>query len=247
MQSGIYIIKCLKNNKILVGQSLNILRRFSQHKFHLKNNKHDNKHLQAAYNKYGYQNFIFSVLILCSEEYLFSEENYWCNLLNTHNPNFGYNIKPTDPNGNYRHSEETKNKISQKLKGYKHSENFKKNCSLRMKGHVKSKATIEKIKISATGKVHTKESKEKMSLAKKNKKIVFSKEHEASIKRGYQKWLSTGVKNKKIIDELSGVIYNSVSECLENLNISTSAFYRNINNKGKMKNKYKLNYVKAIK
>jgi group I intron endonuclease len=247
MATGIYTIKSLKDNKILVGQSTNIFSRLSQHKFHLRNNTHDNRHLQNAYNKYGVDNFQFEVLVVCEEQYLYSEENYWCNLLNTHNHKFGYNIKPTNPNGNYRHSEETKLKISEKLKGYKHTDEFKKNCSFRMIGHKKSKETLERLKTSCTGKKHTDFTKQKLSLIKKGKSITFSKEGRASVDKALKEWLALGLKNKKIKDELTGMVYESVSDCIEKLNISTSAFYRNIKGKGKFTHKYKLKYVRTIK
>jgi group I intron endonuclease len=247
MIKGIYTIKCLKNNKLLIGQSTNILRRFSQHKFYLKNNAHDNRHLQFAYNKYGLENFIFEILVTCEEDHLYSEENYWCNILNTHNDQFGYNIKPTNPNGCYRHSQETKLKIGEANKGKKHSEEFKKKCSVRMKGHVKTDEIKQKIKESSIGKKHSEESKQKMSLAKKGKKIIFSLEGRDAVSKAHKEWLALGLKNKKIIDELSGEIYNSVTECIRYLNISSAAFYRNINGKGRFKNKYKLSYVRAVK
>lgn len=247
MATGIYTIKSLKDNKILVGQSTNIFSRLSQHKFHLRNNTHDNRHLQSAYNKYGVDNFQFEGLVVCEEQYLYSEENYWCNLLNTHNHKFGYNIKPTNPNGNYRHSEETKLKISEKLKGYKHTDEFKKNCSFRMIGHKKSKETLERLRTSCTGKKHTDFTKQKLSRIKKGKSITFSKEGRASVDKALKEWLELGLKNKKITDELTGIIYESVSDCMEKLNISTSAFYRNIKGKGKFTNKYKLKYVRTIK
>jgi group I intron endonuclease len=247
MTMGIYTIRSIKDNKILVGQSTNIFGRLSQHKFHLKKNTHDNRHLQSAYNKYGIENFQFDILLVCNEEYLYSEENYWCNVLNTHNSSFGYNIKPTNPNGNYRHSEETKLKISERLKGYKHSEEYKKNCSIRAKGYKKSIETLEKLRKSCTGKKHTEEAKLKMSNSKKGKPLKFSKEGRASVNKAHKKWLALGLNNKKIKNELTGVIYNSVGDCLKELNLSTSAFYRNINGKGKFTNKYKLCYVRTIK
>jgi group I intron endonuclease len=247
MIAGIYTIKSLKDNKILVGQSVNVVNRLSQHKFYLKNNTHDNWHLQSAYNKYGVDNFQFQILLICEEEHLYSEENYWCNLLNAHNHEFGYNIKSTNPNGSYRHSKETKLKISEKLKGYKHTEELKKNCSNRMIGYKKSEKTLEKLRISCTGKKHTDFTKQKLSLIKKGKSITFSKEGRASVDKALKEWLTLGLKNKKIKDELTGIVYESVSDCIKKLNISTSAFYRNIKGKGKFTNKYKLSYVRTIK
>lgn len=54
MITGIYIIKNILNNKIYVGSTIDIKKRWRDHKWHLKENKHHNSHLQASYNKYGF-------------------------------------------------------------------------------------------------------------------------------------------------------------------------------------------------
>jgi group I intron endonuclease len=69
--SGIYQIKNLINNKIYIGSSYNINARMGQHFSNLKHNKHANPKLQAAYNKYGKENFIFKILITCDPTMLF--------------------------------------------------------------------------------------------------------------------------------------------------------------------------------
>jgi group I intron endonuclease len=50
---GIYRIINKINDKFYIGSSDNIERRFSRHLLDLKKNKHDNQHLQNAWNKYG--------------------------------------------------------------------------------------------------------------------------------------------------------------------------------------------------
>jgi len=51
--SGIYKIINLKNNKIYIGSSICIIKRWYHHKYHLINNNHSNCYLQNAWNKYG--------------------------------------------------------------------------------------------------------------------------------------------------------------------------------------------------
>ena len=60
--SGIYAIICLENGKYYVGSSKNIKRRKTSHFYALKNNCHDNNHLQRAYNLYGLKSFIFMII-----------------------------------------------------------------------------------------------------------------------------------------------------------------------------------------
>ena len=92
MTCGIYFISNKVNNKIYVGQSVNIERRWKQHKRELKNNIHENGRLQNAWNKYGEENFEFSICSECKEEQLNTLEQYYIFPLETYIPNIGYNI-----------------------------------------------------------------------------------------------------------------------------------------------------------
>jgi group I intron endonuclease len=71
---GIYKIRNKLNGKFYIGSSVDISRRFSHHQLDLSKNKHDNPHLQNAWNKYGGENFEFEIVRLCSKINLLSEE-----------------------------------------------------------------------------------------------------------------------------------------------------------------------------
>lgn len=94
---GIYLIKNKVNNKIYVGStSTGFSRRWSQHKTYLRGNKHHSRHLQNAWNKYGEENFEFSVLEEISDEklnrqFLQKREQYWFSVLKPFGSG-GYNI-----------------------------------------------------------------------------------------------------------------------------------------------------------
>ena len=60
--------------------------------------------------------FKFELLEECEEEFLASQENYWCNILQKHIKKYGYNIQITNPNKQWKLSIETKNKISKSNK-----------------------------------------------------------------------------------------------------------------------------------
>lgn len=77
---GIYRITNIINNKVYIGQSINIEDRFAHHRSSLSHNRHENEHLQRSWNKYGAQHFMFEVLEECSEEELDSKERYYINL-----------------------------------------------------------------------------------------------------------------------------------------------------------------------
>lgn len=82
MSIGIYKIENKINSKVYIGSSNNIKRRWQKHKSLLKHNKHQNSHLQASWNKYGEDNFIFSIVELCSESSLLEREQYFIDKLN---------------------------------------------------------------------------------------------------------------------------------------------------------------------
>jgi len=82
MQSGIYKIICLKNNKAYIGQSENISQRQNSHFSHLRCNTHTNKLLQSDYNEYGGENFVFEVIEYCESisEIMNEKETFYIRL-----------------------------------------------------------------------------------------------------------------------------------------------------------------------
>lgn len=110
--SGIYKIVNKVNNKIYIGCASNMRTRTNGHIYDLRKGIHKNKYLQKSWNKYGEKNFIFELVEECSTNELHKKEHYWVNKLNCLDRNIGYNLKPTDPNCNSIHSDETKRKIS---------------------------------------------------------------------------------------------------------------------------------------
>lgn len=115
---GIYKIRNVENNKVYIGSSLNLDRRFTDHKYILRKNKHHSPILQRAWNKHGESNFEFSIIEYCSEEELISREQYWLNVLLKADEYIdkkskffienGYNILPKSTKGfSGRHSKET--------------------------------------------------------------------------------------------------------------------------------------------
>lgn len=109
---GIYTILNTLTSKIYVGYSTNVKSRLCTHKRKLLNNAHPNIYLQSSWNKYGKENFKFELLVECEEQFLCSEEHHWCNMLNSTNRKYGYNIDATHPHKiRAKRSKETKQKL----------------------------------------------------------------------------------------------------------------------------------------
>ena len=166
---GIYCIENIKNNKKYIGQSVDIYRRWANHKCDLNGDRHNNEHLQSAWNKYGEDNFIFTIIEQCLEEMLDEREIYYINMYDCMNNSFGYNLE-TGGNKNKHPSEETRKKMSEAHIGLQAGENSP------MWGKQLSDETKRKISESKIGKYvgknhprygtrHSEESKKKMSEA----------------------------------------------------------------------------------
>lgn len=159
MNSGIYKITNTVNGKFYVGQTMN---GFDTRWNPLKNNTHHNKHLQAAYNKYGEEAFTFEVILHCPPER--ETLNFWEELfLRDHwNKDYCYNLREGGGNRG-RHTETTKRKLSEvaskrtgkknPMYGKTHSEEARRKIS----------EAVKKRPNPMLGRTHSEESKRKMS------------------------------------------------------------------------------------
>jgi group I intron endonuclease len=111
---GIYKITN-PNNKIYIGQSTNIKERFK--KYSTLSNKRQTK-LYNSFQKYGIDNHQFEIIEECSGNQLDEREIYWGNQYDVLGDN-GLNLRLGNGRGSC--SEETKNKISNSLKGQRKS------------------------------------------------------------------------------------------------------------------------------
>lgn len=92
--SGIYAIKNKTNNKIYIGSSKSVYYRWKQqHKPELIKNKHYNKYLQNAWNKYGEMEFEFKVIEECKESMLDEREGHWIEFYKSWDRKYGYNLR----------------------------------------------------------------------------------------------------------------------------------------------------------
>ena len=90
--NGIYKIVNTKNQKIYIGSSKNLDKRWDEHRKNLLNNKHINIKLQRAWNKYGSDSFQFQIIEQCDVSNLYDREQYYLDSLMPWKQNVGYNI-----------------------------------------------------------------------------------------------------------------------------------------------------------
>ena len=149
---GVYCIRNIINNKVYIGQSVNIKRRWKKHRSELNRNTHNNKQLQNAWNAYGEESFEFVVLEECEEKDLDRIEIYYIKKYNATNRDYGY--CEMDGGQEHRH----------------HSEETKRKCGEKNIGRHLSPEIIENLRRINTGKPLSEEHKRKISESNKGKK-----------------------------------------------------------------------------
>lgn len=133
---GIYIIKNIINDKVYIGQSVDIYHRWMQHKADLRNGHHHNEHLQRAWNKYGEENFEFRVLTECDESELNNFEKLFIEEYKSHDGCYGYNLT-IGGDGCVGLSQESIEKMRKSLTGKHLPEDTRKKISEANKGKKK--------------------------------------------------------------------------------------------------------------
>lgn len=142
---GVYFIKNLINNKVYIGKSKNLFKRWESHLYALKSNTHPNSHLQSSFNKYGEINFSFIILESFKEVdeiYLNELEIKLIKEYKSHIDLYGYN--KTFGGEGASHIDEVKQKISNSLKGQIFTKERRQKISISNKGRKQSKK--EKLK-----------------------------------------------------------------------------------------------------
>lgn len=166
---GVYYIRNITNDKVYVGSSVDIKKRWRKHIKGLKDNKYHSPHLQNAWNKYGEENFAFYIKeIVIFDDILRKREGYWQNYYRSYDDEYGYNLMWVNENGIVHHSEETRKKMSIASKGREFSKETRQKLSEDRMGE----------KNPFYGKHHSEETKQKISGASKGEKNgMFEKHH----------------------------------------------------------------------
>jgi hypothetical protein len=96
---GVYQIKNKVNGKVYIGSTVQNFRdRLNIHLSVLRNNKHHSSHLQKSWNKYGEDNFEFSIVEFIEQgrvdfrKYTILREQYYMDLTKCYKREYGYNM-----------------------------------------------------------------------------------------------------------------------------------------------------------
>jgi group I intron endonuclease len=188
-KSGIYMFTNKLTNDIYIGQSINLANRFKNY-FNISYLKHkDSLVISRALIKYGFSNLSITILEYCEISDLVNREQYYFDKLK---PKYN-TLKIAGSSLNHKHTEETKMKISDSLKGIYVKEKsalFGRTASYETKalmsisklkennplfGQTHKESSIDLMKQKALGRIHTEETKLKMSLARGNPIYIYEK------------------------------------------------------------------------
>lgn len=193
---GIYMIRCLVNDKTYVGSTTTSFEsRWKRHLCDLRGNRHDNILLQRAWNKYGED--VFTLLVLekmpnATRLEIFKAEQWWFDNVKTHDYNDGgYNIEIV-PNGGMTGrtaSAEARAKMSKAGKGRKLSEEYKQKISSAQSGEknhnygkTASFETRQKMSRSQLGRTLSPEHRRKIGESRQGEKCPLSRLTEEQVR-----------------------------------------------------------------
>lgn len=208
---GIYKITNRINGHSYVGQSVDIKRRFKEHRCYHSASYYNNVFARAM-RKYGRDSFDYSVLEECEVDQLDAREMYWISLLKPE-----YNM--TDGghgNKGRKMSEESRKAMSiQKKKEWAKLPDAKKaeiitRLTGQPVGHLVSEETREKLRQANLGK------KQSAETIERRKQTIIDKK-----RNGYRQTNSGHKKKVCCVD--TGVVFDSVREAAEMMGLKSSA------------------------
>ena len=188
----IYKIINVVNNKFYVGSAVNYEKRKARHLWRLRRGDHANKHLQAAWAKYGAQAFVFAVVEeVAPDNDLLAAENVW---LKEHvGKEYCYNIA-TDATAPTRGCFGEKNPMWGKT--FSQTADAKVRIGAAAKARVQSEEEKEKRRETMRGKPQSAEVRAKISATLSGEgNFWFGKkrpDHGAKVSRAVQVWDSKG-------------------------------------------------------
>ena len=247
--TGIYCIYNLANRKCYVGQAKDIEKRWKEHRQKLRRGKHDNEHLQRAWQMYGESTFRFMVLEYCTEDRLNELEALYIEECDAYENGYNMTLGGEGTRGFY-HTDEYKQRMSDRMKSREVSEETRRRIAEAATGRpcIKTKARLNGYKITSEklkGRTRTKEHCRHLSEAKmgstpwnKGKKMPegykhpwLGRHHSDETKRKISE-AHTGMKqsreqvlkkSKGVLCVETGQLYDSITEAAKAYGVSVYA------------------------
>jgi group I intron endonuclease len=179
--SGIYIILNRKNGKVYLGKTNDLKRRIKEHHSKLNCGHHDNRYLQASWNKHGAKAFQFKILERCPLEQLDEREKHHIAIYKARGLAYNLSDGGEGASGAIR-SPETRLKMSKAQKGRTITPEARRKLSEANTGFRHTEETLAKMREVHTGKLHTEETKRK--IAESHKTENLSEEYRRKLSEG---------------------------------------------------------------
>jgi group I intron endonuclease len=167
--SGVYVITNLVNGRRYFGSSCRIRQRWARHKAELRAGIHSNPRIQRAWNKYGEASFAFKVVCwLKKDDLLWMEQRF------IDSNDGGYNMGPARAVMlGRKFTAEHVAKIQAGRAGFRHSDESKTKISNAQLGRKLTDEHKDKVRKSITGQVRSFASRQKMSAVRKGRAPTF--------------------------------------------------------------------------
>lgn len=131
---GVYLIRCDINNRVYVGSSNDVYRRWNDHQSDLRAGRHKSSKLQADYTRYGARHFQHSILCTADNpEQVRDLEQQWLNELDAVNSGYNHHVSTKGGAGSKQSKEAKTNQIAAQL-GRKVSQETRDKISKTKKG-----------------------------------------------------------------------------------------------------------------
>jgi group I intron endonuclease len=225
---GIYKITNKTNGKSYIGQSVDIKRRWAEHRMLSRD---ETLSLKRALKKYGVENFEFIVLEVCETDLLNRLEEHYIAFFN---PEYNRTKGGDGSKGCYR-SDETKAILREKSKlQWVNKSDAEKNLII-----------LNNLKGPKKGHSVSNETKNKLSernLGKKQSAETIQKRKDTFIKIGHTNWNYQNKEKPIFCVELNRQ-FESIKKASEILNINSSSICQQVKGKRKSVGSYKFSYV----
>jgi len=196
MTQGIYEIVNWQDGKATsyIGSSLNIERRWGEHRRALRRGRHENAHLQNAWDKYGEAAFAFSMLEEVGTDMLLAMEQEYLDDYFDRGQCYNIAQEAAAPFSGRNHTDEARRKIAEASKSRRHTPETRCKMSEVRKGRMpwnKGKHLSEehkrKIGEASKGRRHTDEARRKICEGMTGKQNALGNKHSEETKRKMSK------------------------------------------------------------